>query len=414
MHRWLPLLAAIAVVFAVSCGSGGDGEATAIADRVLRIGEGVGTEVEIFQGALPENLDDLLNPGNSASSEDDDRVSLPALPDSELIGSARVTRADGLYTFFVMYEVKQSEEAVSDAARGVFDESPWQVVGGQSSEGVTAYRFQSTRSGDLIGTVVVQPLPTTDTFDVVVSRDGDERTLTLHRHAFAPVLGAELEQREGGAFVSKLGAGEGANAGLEEGDRIVRIGDQDIDDVASVGSALRVLGQDGDPVTSVIYIVQITPADPIVSPFVLPNPRPIPASFPAPYLLRDGATPVAVEWSLEPAGSAYQVLLISKETLTDVADSYRDLLQGQQLNITSDQAQGTTTTLEFSSGDNQMIGSIAVDTFTQDDSYTQATIQLQAAPGYSSSPPPAGTSTPGAATATPTATEAAPAATATP
>jgi hypothetical protein len=413
MSRWFPLLAACALVFALSCGGGGGSDdSNTIADRVLRIGEDVATEVEIFDGKVPDNLEQLLNPDSSSS---EDPVELPAFPKSDLIGSAHVTRADGLHTVFVMYEVKQGEAAVSDAAREIFDESPWQVVGGQSSEGLTAYRFQSTQSSDLVGTVVVQPLPATETFEVVVKRDGDDHKLTLHRHAFTPVLGAELDQRSGAVVVSKLGAGEGADAGLEEGDRLVKIGDQDITDMASVTTALRALGSDEDPVTSVIYIIQITPADPVVSPFVLPDPRPIPSSFPVPALLRDGSTPVAVQWSIAAAGQAYQILLLSKETLTDVGDAYRQILKAQGLTITSDQAQGTTTTLEFSTVDNQMVGSVAIDTFPNDDSYTEATLQVQAAPGYSLANRPPSTGTPAPATATPTASApASPSATSTP
>ena len=414
MYRWSPLLAAFAVTVALACGGGGSDDADAIADRVLRIGEGVGTEVEIFPGKLPTSLGEMLNPDDSSN---EDTVTLPPLPDSKLIGSARVTRSDGLHTFFIMYEVKQDEATVAEAARGLFDETPWQVVGGQASEGVTAYRFQSTRSGDLVGTIVIQPLPTTETFEVVVSRGGKEQKLTLERHAFTPVLGAELEERTGGVVVSKLGSGEGPNAGLKEGDRLVRIGGQDIEDLGSVGPALRALGDGEDPVSSVIYILQISPADPIASPFILPNPRPIPRTFPAAYLLRDGSIPVAVEWTIEPSGSAYQILLLTRETLTDATDAYRAILQRQNLTITSDQAQGTATTIEFASANNQLIGSIAIDTFADDDSYTETTLRIQAAPGFSSNnqaPARTPTAAAGTATASPGTPRASPAASGTP
>lgn len=407
MIRWFGLLVAVAAITALSCGADGGNDSSAIADRVLRIGEGVGTEVEIFNGAEPDDLDAVLNPDGTS----DDEVTLPPLPDADLVGSARVTRADGLHTFFVMYELDQAEETVSEAARSLFDESPWQIVGGQSSEGVSAYRFQSTRSGDLVGTVVVQPLPATDTFKVVVERDGDEETLTVDRHAFTPVLGAEIEERDGGAVVARVGSGSGASAGLEEDDRLVRIGDQEVNDLASVSSALRALGDDEDPRSSVIYIMQISPASPIVSPFVEPEPRTIPSTYPAPYLVRDGSIPVAIEWTVEPAGSAYQILFLTRDTLADVADGYREILRGQGLNITLDEAQGTATNIEFSSTDNLMIGTISIDTFAEDDAYTEATVQVQAAPGFSPGTAPgptptvpAGSPTAPAGPATPTST----------
>jgi len=410
MYRSSSFLAALALV-ALVLGCGGDdsggGDASSITESVLRLGEGVGTEVEIFPGKVPDNLKDLLNPDRDSQ---DDPVELPPLPDAKLVGSARVTRVDGIHTYFVMYEVRQDEAAVSEAARGLFDETPWQIVGGQSSEGVTAYRFQSTRSGDLVGTVVVQPLASTENFEVVVSRGGKERKLTLQRHAFTPVLGAELEEREGGVVVARLGAGAGPNAGLEQGDRIVRIGGKQIDGLADVTDALRQLGEGKDPVTGVTYVLQISPADPIVSPYVLPDPRPVPRSFNniAPYLVLDGTIPIAVEWTVEPQGSLYQFILLSSGTLTDVADAYRQVLARQNLSITSDQAQGTATMIEFSTSDNSLIGTIEIDSFTLDDRYTQASIQVQAEPGFSNATRPQSTPTPRpTGTATGTATPAA-------
>lgn len=408
MYRWSSLLAALAVVaLVVGCGDdGGGGEAGSITESVLRLGEGVGTEVEIFPGKLPDNLNDLLNPDQDSS---DQPVELPPLPHASLVGSARVTRADGINTYFVMYELKQDEAAVSEAARGLFDETPWQIVGGQSSEGVTAYRFQSTRSGDLVGTVVVQPLASTENFEVAVSRGGKEKKLTLARHAFTPVLGAELEEREGGVVVARLGVGAGPDAGLQQGDRIVKIGGREVGDLAAVADALRQLGEGKDPVTSVTYVLQISPADAIVSPYVLPSPRPIPRTFNniAPYLVLDGAIPIAVEWTVEPQGSVYQFLLLSSGTLTDVADAYRDVLRRQNLSITADQAQGTATSIEFSTSDNSLIGTIEIDSFASDDRYTQASVQVQAEPGFSnatrpqSTPTPRPTATVATATATP-------------
>ncbi|MGE0228551.1 MAG: hypothetical protein AB7I38_05965 [Dehalococcoidia bacterium] len=415
MNRWSSLFAAVALV-ALLAGCGGDeqggSEAEGITESILRLGEGVSTEVEIFPGKVPDNLEDLLNPGDDTDS---DPVELPPLPDSTLVGSARVTRVDGLHTYFVMYEVKQDEAAVSEAARGLFDETPWQIVGGQSSEGVTAYRFQSTRSGDLVGTVVVQPLPSTDTFEVVVSRQGNEEKLTVQRHAFTPVLGAELEEREGGVIVAAVGAGSGPDAGLQEGDRVVRVGDRDVAGLGDVSDALRQLGEGSDPVTSVTYVVQISPTNPIVSPYVLPNPRPVPRSFAnvAPYLVIDGAVPIAVEWTVEPQGSLYQFLLLSTDTLTDIADSYRDVLESEGLAVTADIAQGTATIIEFSTPDNSLIGTIEVDSFALDDRYTQTSIQVQAQPGFSNATRPRATPTP-AATATAPAATATPSAAATP
>ena len=83
------------------------------------------------------------------------------------------------------------------------------------------------------------------------------------------------------------------------------------------------------------------------------------------------------------------MLTLSDESLTDAADAYRKLLTANRLQIVSDQAQGTSTTLKFADGANELSGSITIDAFSQDDAFTETTIQLQSAPGFSGTPTPA-------------------------
>jgi hypothetical protein len=403
-------LGALTFALATACGSddGGD-KGTAISDLFLRIGEGVGAEVVTTRGALASELEAALNPERTADTPKSDLVTLPQPPESKLIGSARVTRSDGEQLFFVMYEVERDEPTVSDVLRGLLDETPWQVVGGQLNEGVAAYRFQSTRSADLQGTAVVQPLPTADKFELVVARDGKDRTLKVPRHAFIPVLGAELQERDGGVVVSRTGVSSAVSAGLKEGDRLRKVAGTEVKRTADVQAGLRSLGEAKTTRTSVVYIVQVAPTRQIEALFTLPAARPLPGDFPR-FLALDGAVPIAVQWASQEAGSTYQVTMLTRTSTTDVVAQYRTALERQGLRLNADQPQGFATELQFSSADNGTVGSISVDSFEDDDSYTAVQLQLQvarrnanapAAPRPATSPTASATSPAPAATTTP-------------
>ncbi|MSQ36302.1 MAG: hypothetical protein EXR63_04070 [Dehalococcoidia bacterium] len=401
LARWT-VVATIALT--VGCGGGDGANDQALTDLFLRIGESVGAEVVTTPGALSPELDAALNPERTDQTPKANLLTLPEPPESKLLGSARVTRADGERLFFVMYEVERDEPTVSDAMRGLLDETPWQVVGGQLNEGVAAYRFQSTRSADLQGTAVVQPLPTSDEFEIVVARNGKDRTIKVPRHAFVPVLGAELQARDGGVVVARTGAGGAVTAGLKQGDRLRKVAGKDITDTASVQAALRSLGEGKAVRTGVIYIVQVAPTQQIEPLFALPAPRPLPRDFPR-FLALNGSVPIAVQWATQETGTSYQVTLLTRASATDVAAQYRSALQQQGLRLNADQAAGFATQLEFASADNGTVGTLSIDTFEQDENYTAVELQLQIARRSGGGAAPAPTSTP-RATATGTGTPA--------
>src|SRR5690606_11434458 len=116
-------------------------------------------------------------------------------------------------------------------------------------------QFQSTRSGDILGSAVIQPLPATDSFEVVVSREGSEQKLTVQRDALVPILGAQLDERDNGVVVTRVGGGVAAASGLEDGDRIVSVAGRDVSNRGELFEALRALNDGEDPITSVTYLV---------------------------------------------------------------------------------------------------------------------------------------------------------------
>ncbi|MBM4416229.1 MAG: hypothetical protein FJ035_08350, partial [Chloroflexi bacterium] len=391
--RFAPWALAGMLALTLACRGGDDGgDGQTLAELFLRIGEGVGAEVVTTIGALPPELKAALNPERTDQTPDADLLTLPKPPDAKLLGSARVTRGDGEQIFFIMYEVKRDEPTVTDALRGLLDETPWQVVGGQLNEGMAAYRFQSTRSADIQGTAVVQPLPASDEFEIVVARDGKDRTLKVSRHAFVPVLGAELQTREGAVVVARAGSGSAITAGLQEGDRLRKVAGKDISDIASVQTALRSVSEGNKALTVVIYIVQVAPAQQIEALFPLPAARPLPRDFPR-FLALNGMMPIAVQWATQEAGTSYQLTLLTRQATTEVAQQYRTIIEQRGLRLNADQAAGFATQLEFGSADNATVGTLSIDTFQQDENYTAVKLQLQVA-RRASGPGPAATPRP--------------------
>lgn len=408
MRRWPALIASLALAAGLLGCSRGSSGATNVADLVLRVGEGVGVEVKTFEAASPPGLAEALAAGTG------EETGLPRPPSSTLVGSGRIARPEGALEFFVMYEVRAPEPTVSQAMRDLVDLNPWQVVGGQSNEGVTALTFQNTRNPGIQGTAVIQPLPSADRFELVVERDGRERHLSVRRYAFLPGLGAEYRERDGRLFVDRVVPGSAATAGLQAGDRVKRLGDREVTDEASLHLALRALSVGGEPVSSVTYIVRVNPDVQVRGAFSMPPERALPKDFPAPFLVLNGMSPIAVRWSAGPQGGTYEATLLTRASTREVLQAYRAVLQQQRLAVANDTAQGSATQLDFVRGDAQLGGSITVDTFDADESYTAVSLQVRTArqgalpgvPGVpggapSAVPTPSGSAAPASPTARP-------------
>jgi hypothetical protein len=68
-------------------------------------------------------------------------------------------RPDGTIAYFLVYDAEAAPEQVEPEVAKLVNQSPWQTVGGQSTDAVAALRFQNTTSGDLSGTVAIQAVP---------------------------------------------------------------------------------------------------------------------------------------------------------------------------------------------------------------------------------------------------------------
>ena len=157
LTRLLTLGALVALgLLAGACQQGGSG--TALADRLLRLGEDSKTKLAVAEGALPADLKTALNPDATKDTPAADLVSIPVHPQGKLLGSFRVERPDGTLAFFLLYDVPGTPQEVEPVVGKQVNESPWQTIGGQSNESVSALRFQSTVSSDVSGTVAIQPI----------------------------------------------------------------------------------------------------------------------------------------------------------------------------------------------------------------------------------------------------------------
>jgi hypothetical protein len=164
----LAALLALSVLLA-ACGGSDDGDArdlgAELSDRFLRLGEDLRTEVEVFEGGLPPTLAGALNPGRTPETPIDDLVAIPVHPAGELLGSYRLRRTDGIDSFFLFYDVLEDDRTVEAALRQQLDQTPWQVIGGQSGESISTVRFRSTVSGDVDGQAAITPLAARETDD---------------------------------------------------------------------------------------------------------------------------------------------------------------------------------------------------------------------------------------------------------
>ena len=164
-RRSLFALAPVLLALVAACGGGGDAEQVdsgLLLDRWLRIGEDVRTIVRVYDGELPPDLVDALNPQATAETADEDLIKLPVHPEGVLRGSFYVEQPDGVGRFWLLYDVMKPDTEVESDLLVQLDQSPWQVTAGQSTESLSLVRFTSTVSGNIDGTAAIRPIETPD------------------------------------------------------------------------------------------------------------------------------------------------------------------------------------------------------------------------------------------------------------
>ncbi|MEX2446423.1 MAG: PDZ domain-containing protein [Dehalococcoidia bacterium] len=352
---------------------GATGDSTALSDRWLRVGEDLNTDINVYEGELPPNFADLINPGIEADSPD--RVSLPVHPDGALLGSYHIRRSDGANLMWLIYDVDGPGGAVAEALDEQLDATPWQVVGGQGNEAINVVSFQNTQVTAVEGSAVVQENPSTDSFSLTVERDGEDVDLTVRRAAPVPQLSATYGPD---LVVTGVEQGPAAVAGLQEGDRITGLNDTEVDSPESLDEALYGLLAAGERRSSVTYVVQVTPqGTPQASSFVAPGtPVELPGSFPARDVWGEFTT-VDYVWGVQQGTRGFQAVLVSPESSNAVATRVRDDLAAAGWEIVSDSPMGFATELQIAHEGDGYVGQVQIDVFPEDQSFVQVLIQIQ-------------------------------------
>lgn len=378
-----PALAVFIAVFAVAAAafvatrisgaaSGGGGAATRMAERWLR--DDPTTGVEIFPGVVPPVLDQLLNQGVTNASE---RMALPVVPNARLLGSSHLKQPGGGDLVWVMYDVDGEVAAITQAVAERMNQTPWQVTAQIAQETEQVVQFQNTRIADLNGSVIVRLEPNADTYRLTVARGGGERTMDVKLTALAPSVGVGVQ---GDLTVTRVDPGPAQTAGLQAGDRIVRVEDTAVKSPSELASAMQAVAHAGTPRASVMYVVQVqAPQDAAGAPTAFAPPRtplPLPQEFPAQQAWQ-GLTVVRYAFGQQEGGKVYRASLVSKDGAAAVADRVRDGLKAAGWQITADQPQGFATQLQIANAGQDLAGQVVVDQFAEDPAYIEVVVQIQ-------------------------------------
>ena len=382
--RWLFALTLVPLLLGIACGASDSPpagtEGGSIGDRYLRLFEvrDFGSSLFVYDAALPPNLAELLNPGLTDETPQDDIIAIPIPLEGELLGSYHIRRLDGTSEIWLAYDVPGADPEVELQLRELMDETPWQVTGGQSNELFGAVSFQSTVSGDIEGFVAVQALPSTPTFAVTVERDGQQLELELARGAFIPQIDARYRELTSRLEVTEAPSG----AQVQKGDVLVAVGETAVTSERDLLAALRALGEGGEPRTAVLYRLTILAPVPASEPvFLMPLERPLPDGFPAEFLVVDDLSVVEVTWDNQTGGDLYQVTMVTERSAFDVAEDYRVALASAGWELVSDEAQGFGTVLNFSDDPNGVVGVANIDQFPSDESLNSVILQVQVGRG---------------------------------
>lgn len=378
-----PALAVFIVVFAVAAAAfvatrisgaatGGGGAATKMAERWLR--DDPTTGVEIFSGVVPSVLDQLLNQGVTNASE---RMSLPIVPNARLVGSSHLKQPGGGDLVWVMYDVDGDVSAVTKAVAERMNQTPWQVTAQIAQETEQVVQFQNTRLAELDGSVVIRLEPNADTYRLTVSRGGSESTMNVRLTALAPSIGAGVQ---GDLTVTRVDPGPAQTAGVQKGDRIVRVEDTAVKSPAELAAALQAVAHSGTPRASVMYVVQVqAPQDAAGAPVAFAPPKtplPLPQEFPAPQAWQ-GLTVVRYAFGQQEGGKVYRASLVSKDPAATVANRVRDGLKAAGWQITADHPQGFATQMQIANAGQGLAGQVVIDQFAQDPAYIEVVVQIQ-------------------------------------
>ena len=149
--------------------------------------------------------------------------------------------------------------------------------------------------------------------------------------------------------------------------------------------------------STILLSVEVLGEAPSPQPFELGASKPLPRGFPAEMPLYPDMTVTDSAWGRSADTTQFQVSFLTKGSPQDVIAFYRNDFQSRGgWTITEEPSQGTAVgfSFEHKAGDQTWSGSISADTFTEDPTYTQASLQLQIGPESQPTPPATAPATP--------------------
>jgi len=173
-----------------------------------------------------------------------------------------------------------------------------------------------------------------------------------------------------------------------------------LDDANFVGTVIVQSSADKKRCT-ILLSVQLVGEAPSPQPFELGASKPLPRGFPAEMPLYPDMTVTDSAWGRSADTTEFQISFLTKGSPQDVIAFYRNDFQSRGgWTITEEPSQGTAVAFSFEhkAGDQTWSGGISADTFTEDPTYTQASLQFRIGP--ESQPTPSATP-PATAPATP-------------
>lgn len=129
---------------------------SSLTTAVLQVGQDAHTTILAQPGTMPDGLETILG----VQSADPGSLLHPPVPvpsGARLVGSARLERADGARTFYLVYTTPTVQEHVETRLLESLGQAPWLLSGGQSEGSVATLRFRSQALGAVTGTVTLHP-----------------------------------------------------------------------------------------------------------------------------------------------------------------------------------------------------------------------------------------------------------------
>ena len=343
-------------------------------DQYFRLFEGSDTDSQVFyfEKSLPPYLSYLLN--LTTYQTRDEPIALPVHPEGELLTSYHVLKQNGSHVVWLIFDVVDNAVRVEEDIQKQLNISPWQLDGGQSSSTFSVVSFRNTESPAITGLATIQALPPTLKIDMEILRDKESVLVEFPRGSIAPFLSLTYEE-EGNALVV---TDSGYHANLINGDIIASIEGNKIESINDLDNVMANLDEITSAKSSVMYRLDIeSDMEFDIRTTVQSISRPIPKKFPAKFLFLEGSVVTDLNWSVDQSATNFQSSLQSNETVSAIADLYRELLNTQGWELVEDMSRESSSLLGFQNTNLGYNGILSIEPDVDKENITIVSIRIE-------------------------------------